>query len=140
MKKGFTLVELLIVIIIIGILVTMAMPQYQKMVNRARWAEAMQLAGSVKTAETLYYAENNAFTAADANLTVLNTLDLPLVANRQFTFSIKTANRVYAVSKSREAADDFAITGTWPYFCINLSNNTTEFGGTVPGGAAPGNL
>ena len=140
MKRGFTLVELLIVIIIIGILVTMAMPQYQKMVNRARWAEAMQLAGAIKTAETLYYAEYNDFTAAAANITALNTLDLPPVAKRQFTFSIQTANRVYAVSKARTTfLDDFATNGTWPYFCVSLDTNTTSFGGSVPG-AAPGEL
>lgn len=40
MKKSFTLIELLIVLVIIGILVTLAVPQYQRFVIRAQSAEA----------------------------------------------------------------------------------------------------
>ena len=58
MKKAFTLVELLIVIIIIGILATMAIPQYQKMVERAKWAEPIQILNSIGTACIIYYTEH----------------------------------------------------------------------------------
>lgn len=41
MKKAFTLIELLIVLIIIGVIVTLAVPQYEKWLIRVRGAEAM---------------------------------------------------------------------------------------------------
>ena len=57
-QKGFTLIELMIVVAIIGVLAAIAMPQYNKYVARTQVAEAFALLGPVKQALTLYYQEN----------------------------------------------------------------------------------
>ena len=56
---GFTLVELLIVIIIIGILATMAVPQYNKMVENSKIAQAYVKMDVLRKAEIVYYMEFN---------------------------------------------------------------------------------
>jgi len=57
MKKAFTLVELLIVVIIIGILATIAVPQYKNMVLRAKSAEGWTNLGAIRRSISRYRLE-----------------------------------------------------------------------------------
>jgi type IV pilus assembly protein PilA len=59
--KGFSLVELMVVVAIIGILATMAIPQVTKFMAKARQAEAKLLLGSMYTAEKGYYVEHSTY-------------------------------------------------------------------------------
>ena len=58
-KKGFTLIELIIVVIIIGILAAIAAPMMSANVNKAKRAEAVAALGSLRTAARLYITENS---------------------------------------------------------------------------------
>lgn len=55
MQKGFTLIELMIVVAIIGILAAIALPAYQDYTNRAKMVEVLSFAASGKTAVAEYY-------------------------------------------------------------------------------------
>ena len=61
LHSGFTLIELMIVVAIIGVLAAIGIPQYQNYVARAQVAEGLALASGVKTALTLYYQETGGF-------------------------------------------------------------------------------
>ena len=69
MKQGFTLIELIVVIIIVGILAAVGMTQYTKVVEKGRAAEARIILGSLRSAEIAEYFENAAYLAV-ANLGV----------------------------------------------------------------------
>jgi len=60
-QQGFTLIELMIVVAIIGILAAIALPAYQDYTARSQMAEAMSLASGARTAVTEYYTSEGAF-------------------------------------------------------------------------------
>ena len=57
--KGFTLLEILIVVVIIGILAGLAIPKFNKTIETAKGKEAYVTLETLRTAERMYYLDNN---------------------------------------------------------------------------------
>ena len=67
-QKGFTLIELMIVVAIIGILAAIAIPAYQDYTIRAQVTEGLNLAADLKAGVAEFYANNGAWPATEVNL------------------------------------------------------------------------
>ena len=61
-KKGFTLIEMLVVVLIIGILAAIAVPKYQKAVLKSRATEAMTMLKAIGEAQEVYYLAHGHYT------------------------------------------------------------------------------
>jgi len=106
MKKGFTLLELLIVIIIVGVLATLALPNFLRGVERARWAEAKSILGALRGAQIRYKAQHEVFSINNT----LGELDVNLTggaAGKFFTFSAADDpnNSTYIAAARRNSGD-----------------------------------
>ncbi|MCR4662520.1 MAG: prepilin-type N-terminal cleavage/methylation domain-containing protein [Endomicrobiaceae bacterium] len=94
MKKGFTLVELVIVIVIVGILSIVAVPIYQGYIKKSITVEGKTLLGVIQITEKAYFAETTTY--LDVPTTSFNeTLDIDARANKYFTSFTIYSNKQY---------------------------------------------
>lgn len=67
-NRGFTLLELLVVVLLVGILGAIALPQYFNVVERQRAMEAMGILAAIEKAQVRYYAVNDAYSTDFSNI------------------------------------------------------------------------
>jgi type IV pilus assembly protein PilA len=76
MQKGFTLIELMIVVAIIAILAAIAIPAYQNYLIRTQVAEGMSLMGDAKVAVSEYYSNYGEFPPTQASAGLATDTDI----------------------------------------------------------------
>ncbi|WP_105253734.1 pilin [Pseudoalteromonas sp. T1lg75] len=112
-QQGFTLIELMIVVAIIGILAAVALPAYQDYTRRAEFTETKLAATNIKTAAMVCYQTNPAVCAAGAGGIPADVTAAADVVGLTFTASL---------SAPVVAGDTMTIVATAP----TNSPNTTE--------------
>jgi len=70
LNKGFTLLELLVVVLIIGILASIALPQYQVVVKKAQLADYISMVKALHTAEESYFLVHGQYTSDLSSLDI----------------------------------------------------------------------
>ena len=133
-QSGFTLIELMIVIAIIGILAAIAMPAYQDYTARAQAAEGFQVTSGVRAQIGVYLAENASLTGVGANSSVLS-----IASNLTGVYiddvSVGDDDGIITVSFNAGVHNGGNIT-----FTPMLNANGNQISGWTCGGLAPQHL
>jgi len=90
-KKGFTLIEILVVVLIIGILAGIALPQYKKAVLKSRFAAIKNMTRAIYDAEQRYYLVHNQYTSNWNELDIEGQIDCDISSVNSYVYcNLKT--------------------------------------------------
>jgi type IV pilus assembly protein PilE len=127
---GFTLMEVMIVVVIIGILASIAWPRYIIVAEKSRTAEAKNILGQIRATELGYYLEYDSYTT---NIALLS-LGVPTSCNTSFYYNYgiagggasftATATRCTSGGKAPDSPSGVA-------YVLNITQNGV-LGGTPP--------
>ena len=100
-NKGFTLIEIIVTVIIIGILVTIAIPNYVRSAERARSAQAVETLKNMRTAAINYYTENDTWTGVDRD-TLATEAGANFDDNTDWTYTASGTDSTVTLTANRQ--------------------------------------
>lgn len=124
-QAGFTLIELMIVIAIVGILAAVALPAYQDYTIRAKMSEPLALLGEGKTNVSEYYIANGEFPDDSGEAGIRTEIDTDIVASMGYTGSAAAGGQIWV--RVKPIGGDI-VAGSADRFELSVANTN---GGSV---------
>lgn len=129
-RKGFTLIELMIVVVIIGILAALAIPRFMKSTTKAKQSEAKQILKQIYTMQHTYRQANNSYgdnglTSVPGAVFTFPQIGVDIQSSAVYSYAIVAAAGNFTATATANIDDD-ATNDVWTITEAGVLANTTD--------------
>lgn len=119
-QAGFSLIELLIVLVIIGILAGLAIPRYMSSTTKAKQVEAKELLNQIYLMERTYFLEHDEYWIPDAGVSAskdaqyaFDPIGVEIMSSSRYTYTVELTSSGFKATATSTTLDDDPAPDIW---------------------------